>query len=167
MFLAGGIAQAQAQNSNQREREDVSAERQLVEQLGGVTTTSTAAAPINPFNRAVLEQVGSGNTGQIVQQGSGLSTTIVQNGSGNTAVSNVTGQGTTSNILQQGNGNTVEQELRNKGQRQFVVEQLGNSNVLKQQETGQGGNLPNGYGVQMVGNGIKMEIRQGAIGTLP
>lgn len=165
--MTGGVAQAQAQSSGQRDREDVSAERQLVEQLGGVTVTPSAVAPINPFNRAMLEQVGNNNRGQIVQQGSGLNTTIIQNGSGNVATSNITGQGTTSNILQQGNGNTVDQELRATGQRIYTIQQFGDANKLVQKETGQGSNMPNGYGVQMVGNGIKLEIQQGKVGQLP
>lgn len=159
-LLLGSVWAASEPARAQTTDEPVSPGQQLIQQFGGwgLLAGETAVGTLS-----ALTQTGDRNTAQIVQVGTGLSTTIAQTGDSNTATSTVTGTDVTSDIVQRGSLNVVEQRLT-VDQRSYSVLQQGTNNQLTQTESGGAAAGP-GYKVEMVGNGIKMNIQQGNIVT--
>lgn len=133
-------------------------------------------------NESFITQVGDNNLTRLAIEGSNNNTTIVQRGDRNTFDMDLTGNNnpvtlkqlgnnnvydmdlnasnTPINLVQQGNGNRVSSDLTGTN-RQYNISQYGNNNLLNQVEGSS--ILPQGYNVEMRGNGIRLTIEQGRV----
>lgn len=184
-LLASGVlaslpAAVVAQSSD---RDDLSAEQQLVEHMGSERLPLAPAADgantsrllqQGTQNEALVQQrytgtgalgnlvqivqAGAANVADVAQYGAANRTLVDQQGQHNRIESQLTGTGIEADIRQRGNQNLLLQEL-SQDNRRYLVEQRGNGNELVQRETGAAPAL--GYEVRMVGNGIRITIEQG------
>ena len=133
-------------------------------------------------NESYMAQIGDYNLSRLAITGSNNSTTVTQQGNRNTFDMDLTGNNnpvslkqsgnnnvynmdlnasnTPVNLVQDGNSNRVSSSLTGNN-RQYNISQYGNNNLLNQVE----GNsiLPQGYSVEMRGNGIRLSIEQGHV----
>ncbi|GGE97081.1 hypothetical protein [Hymenobacter cavernae] len=182
--LQAGVAQAQVLGRS----EASTAEQRLIEDLGPerVSTatplnsldarnlaeltqsgTSNAATITQNYtagnqNQAFILQVGQYNLADITQTGAGNTTSVSQNGSFNQAELNVTGTNNDIDVMQNGERNKVLGTV-SANDRQYQVTQTGNDNVLTQLETTR--QSPQGYSIEMRGQGIRVSVEQGRVTT--
>lgn len=132
-------------------------------------------AQVGDQNLARLSIVGSGNTTAVLQDGNknrfemtvtgdNNPVSLTQLGDNNAYVMDLNASNTPVNLVQNGAGNRVSSSLTAINNRQYNISQYGNNNLLNQAE-GRGATLaPQGYSVEMRGNGIRMTIDQGRVG---
>ena len=133
----------------------------IVQQGNGNQAVANQHNTGRDINQAFIQQVGSGNEAELVQRGSGNTTTLNQRGGDNEAVSRVVGDGNTTTLNQFGNRNSFVRDVET-NRVDFTLTQDGNSNVLRQ--TGSQVLAPPRYEVEMRGNGIQLSIHTGRIG---
>ena len=105
-------------------------------------------------NAAILDQTGSGNLAALLQLGSGNVTTAEQNGSGNVLGVRITGSYNELDVLQDGNDNLYLLDYAGDGQAISPGTQIGHDNQAVQL-----GEVAAPFGVQQVGDGMRMIIR--------
>jgi len=133
-------------------------------------------------NESFITQIGDDNMARLAIEGNRNSTEVTQRGNNNLFDMDLTGNNnpvtlrqlgnnnvydmdlnalnTPVNLLQNGNGNRVSSNLTGNN-REYNISQYGNNNLLKQVE---GSTVfPQGYNVEMRGNGIRLTIEQGRI----
>lgn len=111
-------------------------------------------------NSAYVSQNGSGNQLDFTQDGRGNSSTLTQRGSANQLKGMVDGNNNEVNIRQDGSNNVVNSEIR-EDRRTYNITQQGYGNTLNQVESTS--QTPQGYNVEMRGNGIRLTIEQSRV----
>jgi minor curlin subunit len=109
-------------------------------------------------NSIYVQQVGFYNEAELTQTGSGNRTTVGQQGTANRVESELLGSNNELTVMQDGNNNQVASTVLNDNRR-YTITQTGTNNVLNQVESSPA--APQGYTVEMRGNGIRMTIEQG------
>ena len=104
-------------------------------------------------------QYGSGNQASLTLEGSRNTSTVYQRGNNNTFDGRVVGDRNDVDVVQNGQNNRSTLDAAGNGRR-YPVLQVGNNNQLTQREAA-GTTAPQGYGVEMRGNGIRLTIEQG------
>ncbi|MDB5233967.1 MAG: hypothetical protein JWR44_960 [Hymenobacter sp.] len=112
-------------------------------------------------NIVVLDQFGVSNNASLTLTGNGNKGTVDQRGSNNSFDGNVTGDRNKVDVYQDGHGNQSRLDVESNGRRYPVV-QIGDNNSLTQRENATS-TAPQGYGVEMRGNGIRLTIEQGRV----
>ncbi|WP_148561685.1 hypothetical protein [Pontibacter korlensis] len=107
-------------------------------------------------NQVNVSQVGSYNNVSLLQNGSGIGTTVSQYGNGNSYEGSLLGNNLQSEVIQQGNSNTVNQQVRGDGLDYSLI-QLGYSNTINQIETTP---ASKSYQVVQEGNNMNITIEQ-------
>ena len=139
----------------------------ILSQVGN--SNESYMAQIGDYNLARLAIVGNSNTTAVSQKGNhnvfdmditGNSNpvTLKQLGDNNLYSMDLNASNTPVNLVQDGNNNRVTSNLAGNN-RQYNISQYGNNNLLNQVEGAS--ILPQGYSVEMRGNGIRLSIEQG------
>ena len=118
----------------------------LIEQVG-------AANAVN------LSQFGANNTANLALTGNRNAAAVDQRGTNNSFDGRVAGDRNALDVVQDGQNNRSVLDVTGNDCR-YPITQIGNDNTLIQREAA-GTLAPQGYGVQMRGNGIRLTIEQG------
>ncbi|WP_426490975.1 hypothetical protein [Hymenobacter sp. 102] len=111
-------------------------------------------------NQAYIVQVGNYNLADVTQDGAGNTATVGQNGNRNQARLTVDGNDNAIAITQEGNRNVVQGTVEADARR-YQIAQYGNGNTLTQLENSTAS--PQGYSIEMRGQGIRLSVEQGRV----
>ena len=125
------------------------------------TSTPNQALIVQAGNANIVDfyQYGSGNEASLLLQGNKNTGSVDQRGSNNVYDGRVVGNRNDVDVVQNGQNNRATLDAAGNN-RSYPVLQVGNNNQLTQRE-GAGTTAPQGYGVEMRGNGILLTIEQG------
>ena len=125
------------------------------------TSTPNQALIVQAGNANIVDfyQYGSGNEASLLLQGNKNTGSVDQRGSNNVYDGRVVGNRNDVDVVQNGQNNRATLDAAGNN-RSYPVLQVGNNNQLTQRE-GAGTTAPQGYGVEMRGNGIRLTIEQG------
>lgn len=131
-----------------------------IEQVSQTSTPNQALiVQAGNANIADFYQLGSGNEASLTLQGNRNTGAVDQRGTNNVFDGRVVGNRNDVDVLQEGQNNRATLDAAGNNRR-YPVLQVGNNNQLTQREAA-GTTAPQGYGVEMRGNGIRLTIEQG------